>query len=76
MSVPQGRSSLPPDLSKRRVISEEQAAAYSGVSKATLRRWRRAGTGPRAIPLGVRRIGYRVDALDAWIDARGVEEAA
>jgi predicted DNA-binding transcriptional regulator AlpA len=58
---------LPPDLSARRVVNEQQAAAFCGLSVATMRRKRQAGTGPKVVVLSTRRLGYRVDALDAWL---------
>lgn len=61
---------LPPDLSARRVISEQQAADFLGLSIATVRRMRRAGIGPSPVAFGIRRVGYRVGALDAWLAAR------
>jgi predicted DNA-binding transcriptional regulator AlpA len=61
---------LPPDLAARRVISEQHAAELCGLSVATMRRMRQAGTGPAAVTLSSRRIGYRVATLDAWLAAR------
>jgi predicted DNA-binding transcriptional regulator AlpA len=47
-----------------------QAAAYVGLSKATLYTWRtrRPGFGPRAVKAGGA-LRYRRSDLDAWIDA-------
>ena len=49
------------------VISEEDAAAILGLSLATLRRCRMAGTGPQPVRLSTRRIGYRIATLRAWL---------
>ena len=67
---------LSPDLYARRVISEQQAANMLGVHPATMRRHRQAGTGPKAVILSARRVGYRVDALDAWLREREMPAAA
>ena len=60
-------ATLPPDLSPRRVVTEQHAADFCGLSIATMRRKRQAGTGPKVVVLSTRRVGYRVDALDAWL---------
>jgi hypothetical protein len=49
------------------------AAAYIGYSPATLRLWRRKGSGPKFYNIG-RFIEYRQEDLDAW--AGGEEIAA
>ena len=41
---------------------------------ATLRYWRHLGTGPRSFRLG-RRVLYRRDDLDLWIDAHHRQDA-
>ena len=43
-------------------------AALLRAPVATLRYWRHLGTGPRSFRLG-RRVVYRRDDLQAWIDA-------
>ncbi len=48
------------------------AAAYIGYSPATLRLWRRKGSGPKYYTVG-RFIEYRQEDLDAW---SGGEEMA
>lgn len=71
-----GAKALPPlpgdtaDLAGLRVISERQAAAVLGLSTATMERLRATGTGPRAVRLTERRLGYRVCDLAAWIEER------
>lgn len=52
----------------RAVLSSKEAAQYIGVSHPTLERWRADGEGPAFIKLGARRIGYRISALDRWLD--------
>jgi predicted DNA-binding transcriptional regulator AlpA len=52
-----------------RVVSEAQAAAIIGYSKDTLRREFRAGRAPPRIRLSGRRIGYRLSAIYAFLEA-------
>lgn len=55
---------------RRRVVDEECAALHCGVAAVTMRRHRKAGTGPRYVRLGVRKIGYRLCDLDEWIASK------
>src|SRR5882762_428950 len=52
------------------LISEKQLQDILGVGFQTLKRWRRAGTGPRYIALGPRRLAYRPSDVNAWLEAR------
>lgn len=49
-------------------LTTEQAAAYVGLAKNTLDRWRWSGDGPRFRKLG-RSVRYTRADLDAWLDA-------
>jgi excisionase family DNA binding protein len=53
-----------PDL-----LTITEAAELLRAPVATLRYWRHLGTGPTSFRLG-RRVLYRRDDLQAWIDAR------
>jgi predicted DNA-binding transcriptional regulator AlpA len=53
-----------------RVATEREAAIFTSLSRLTLQRYRRSGTGPTFIRLGARRIGYRLSDLRAWMDER------
>jgi predicted DNA-binding transcriptional regulator AlpA len=55
---------------EHRVITETEAARYCGLSVVHFRRLRKNEQGPRFVQLGVRRIGYRVGDLLAWLDLR------
>lgn len=63
---------------KPRLISEEQAATYLGMSRQFLRKSRMDGNranhtdAPPFVRIG-RLIRYSVDDLDAWIDAHREE---
>lgn len=55
---------------EHRVITETDAARYCGLSVVHFRRLRKNARGPRFVQLGVRRIGYRIGDLLAWLDDR------
>lgn len=53
-----------------RILRTPAAAAYVGLSASTLEKLRLAGTGPEFLRLGVRAVGYDIEALDEWIESR------
>lgn len=58
------------------LLAAGEAARILGISKVTLQRMRSAGTGPRYVLLGQRRIAYRsTDILD-WLNAQTVVSTA
>lgn len=67
---PDDAPAIPPIAERLRLLTEDQAAELLGLHVQTLRRWRRARTGPRAVILGARRYGYRLGDIEAWQDAR------
>jgi predicted DNA-binding transcriptional regulator AlpA len=50
------------------VVSERDAAKILGVSPDTLRRLVRSGEGPQRIRISARRVGYRLSAIDAFLN--------
>ena len=56
------------------LLTITEAAARLRTPVATLRYWRHLGTGPDSFRLG-RRVVYRRDDLDRWVDARHKCEA-
>ena len=52
-----------------RVVSEAEAASIIGYSKDTLRREFQAGRAPPRVRLSGRRIGYRLSAIYAFLEA-------
>lgn len=62
--------SLPAELTRDRVLDSGQAAVMLGFSLAHFRRLYRAGKVPKPIPIGERKLGWRVGALTAWLDAK------
>jgi predicted DNA-binding transcriptional regulator AlpA len=59
-----------------RVVSEAQAAELLGYSKDTLRRQFRAGRAPARVRLSGRRIGYRLSAIYAFLEAHTEKPSA
>jgi excisionase family DNA binding protein len=51
------------------LLTISEAAELLRTPVATLRYWRHLGTGPHSFRLG-RRVLYRRDDLDAWVQAR------
>ena len=54
----------------RRVLRQPAASDYVGLAQSTLEKKRLDGTGPRFIRIGIRAVGYAIEDLDAYIDAR------
>lgn len=57
-------------------LDEAATARKLNVSRRTLQRWRISGEGPRWCRLGVRRVGYPEDGIDAWAAARTFDHRA
>lgn len=53
-------------------LTEAATAAELGVHLRTLRRWDAAGTGPRRLRIGKRRVVYAVRDLEQFIENGGV----
>jgi excisionase family DNA binding protein len=51
------------------LLTIAEAAEFLRAPVATLRYWRHLGTGPRSFRLG-RRVLYRRDDLQAWVEAQ------
>jgi predicted DNA-binding transcriptional regulator AlpA len=60
----------------RRVLTEAEAAERLGIALSTLRRWRYDAKGPTYVKLGTHRVGYRLAAIEKWLEARTVGTAA
>lgn len=54
------------------IITSAQVAERLGVSPATVRNWRRRGQGPEYINIGPKLVAYRIEAVEAYIEARSV----
>lgn len=55
---------------ERTLLSPVDAARYLGLAPQTLAKARLTGQGPTYAKLGARRVMYRLEHLDAWVDAR------
>lgn len=53
-----------------RLLTRREAAAFLGASERTLERAALAGSGPPFVRISVRRLGYLVRDLEAWLEAR------
>ncbi len=68
--MPDPTADQPADL-----LTISEAAELLRAPVATLRYWRHLGSGPQSLRLG-RRVLYRRDDLQAWIDHQRAEAAA
>lgn len=64
-----------PTVAALRVLDEEMAAEFSGVSARTFRRLVKDGAAPKPIALSPRRIGWRLGELAAWIESKSPKAA-
>ena len=63
-------ANLPSDLGRNRILDAATASEFWGVSLAHWRRMYRAGTVPKPIKIGERKLGWRVGALVDALKAR------
>lgn len=52
----------------RKILTTREASLYTSLSESWLEKMRLRGDGPAFVRLGVRRVGYEIDALDRWLD--------
>jgi predicted DNA-binding transcriptional regulator AlpA len=52
------------------LVNEHYVAQFFGVSVATVRRWRLLKQGPRSIKVSRSAVRYRLEDLNAYLDAR------
>ena len=64
----------PRDASVTALLTLTEAAAVLRTPVATLRYWRHLGIGPAGFRLG-RRVLYRRDDLDRWVEAQRTAQA-
>ncbi|WP_237213992.1 helix-turn-helix transcriptional regulator [Falsiroseomonas oryziterrae] len=58
------------------ILAPADAARLLGVHVRSLERWRVTGDGPAFVRIGLRRVGYRVSDIEAWLDARAFPHRA
>lgn len=56
------------------LLTQEQAAAFLGLSPRTLEAWRRTSHGPAFVRIGPRRVRYRQETIQAWLTAQEVTQ--
>lgn len=61
---------LPPELAGKRVLGSKKSATFVGLSTREWDRRRAAGETPEPVMLGTRKLGYTIESLIAWIEAR------
>ncbi|MCB9480026.1 MAG: helix-turn-helix domain-containing protein [Planctomycetaceae bacterium] len=62
--------------SKQIVLSETQAAQRLALTPRALQAWRYQGRGPKFVRISARCVRYRVEDLDAWLEARIVQSTS
>lgn len=50
------------------LLSTAEAAHYLGVHPTTLATWRTEGRGPRYFKVGARKVRYRTDDIESWLE--------
>jgi prophage regulatory protein len=58
---------------KPRWLSLDQVCALTSLSRTTINKWRALGRFPRPIDFGERRIAFRADDIESWMEAREAE---
>ena len=53
-----------------KILSTRQVIELTGLSRVTIWRYERDGDFPSRLRLGPKRVGYRSDEIDAWIESR------
>jgi predicted DNA-binding transcriptional regulator AlpA len=69
-------TTIPTQLHDDMMLSTEQVAAITGLSKRTLEGWRYRKEGPAWVPLTEKAVKYRWGTLRAFIQSRTVTPAA
>lgn len=57
------------------LISLNEACRLTSLSRTAINRWRDAGSFPKAVPLGEKRVAFVRAEVVAWIEARIAERA-
>lgn len=51
-------------------LNEKQVAKITGMSLASVRRWRRLGQGPKWVRVGIAAVRYKDTDVTAWLESR------
>ena len=55
-------------MTKQQLLDTDQLAAILPVTAETLRFWRHMGKGPKYFKIGGRKVYYRQEDVDAWLE--------
>lgn len=61
-------TTIQPDLD--RLITEEKAAEYLGVTRRALQAWRLSGKGPQFVKISQRCVRYRLREINIWAEQK------
>jgi prophage regulatory protein len=62
--------SLPPELTRQRIVGAAEAATFNNVSLSHWRRLYRTGKTPKAVMVGERKLGWRIGDLIDHLTAK------
>jgi predicted DNA-binding transcriptional regulator AlpA len=65
-----GLETLPPEITRLRVLDTAQACAFVGISVPQWRRMYREGDAPSPIHLNKRKLGWQIGTLADWLEGR------
>lgn len=60
---------MPAEIADSPLLTPDEAAAFLRSNSRTMERWRVIGDGPAFVKIG-RRVAYRLDDLETWIQQR------
>jgi predicted DNA-binding transcriptional regulator AlpA len=50
------------------LLDTDEVAAFLHITPATIRYWRHMGKGPRSFSMGGRKVFYRLEDVEAWVE--------
>jgi predicted DNA-binding transcriptional regulator AlpA len=56
-------------VTKRHLLNTIKAAEYLDIHPTTLATWRVEGRGPRYVKVGPRKVRYRPEDIETWLEA-------
>ncbi len=68
--MPSPIDDIPADVAGFRILGARQSAEFCGLSEEHWRKLHRDGEAPRAVKLGKRKLGWRINSLIEWQEAR------
>lgn len=55
---------------EKKMLTTAEAAEYMNVAVGTLRWWRHVGQGPTSFVIGMRKVMYRKEDIDTWLESQ------